>query len=85
MFVLSAKWEEATLMLIIGIALVVTSLAYTIHLHKKERIHIPAWGWAVLTLVLAAAALLLMLNLLPPATGTVTRPSEVIIYPESKP
>ena len=85
MFVLSAKWEEATLMLIIGIALVVTSLGYTIHLHKKERIHIPAWGWAVLTLVLAAAALLLMLNLLPPTTGTVTRPSEVIIYPESKP
>ena len=85
MFVLAYKWEEATIMLIIGIALVAASLGYTIYLHKKERIHIPAWGWAVLTLVLAAAALLLMINLLPPATGTVTRPSEVIIHPESKP
>lgn len=84
-FVLSAKWEEAALLLIIGIALVAASLGYTIYLHKKERIHIPAWGWAVLTLVLAAAALLLMINLLPPTTGTVTRPSEVIIYPQSKP
>lgn len=84
-FILSAKWEDAALLLVIGIALVITSLGYTIYLHKKERIHIPAWGWAVLTLVLAAAALLLMINLLPPATGTVTRPSEVIVYPESKP
>lgn len=84
-FVLSAKWEEAALLLIIGIALVAASLGYTIYLHKKERIHIPAWGWAVLTFVLTAAALLLMLNLLPPATGTVIRPSEVVIYPESKP
>lgn len=84
-FVLSAKWEDSALLLIVGIALVAASLGYTIYLHKKERIHIPAWGWAVLSLVLAAAALLLMINLLPPATGTVTRPSEVIIYPESKP
>ena len=85
MFVLATKWEEATLMLIIGLALAVTSLGYTIYLHKKERIHIPAWGWAALTLALAAAALLLMLNLLPPATGTVTRPTQVIIYPKAQP
>lgn len=84
-FVLSAKWEDAALLLVIGITLVAASLGYTIYLHKKERIHIPAWGWAALTLVLATAALLLMLNLIPPATGTVTRPSEVIIHPESKP
>ena len=84
-FVLSAKWEEAAVLLIVGIAMVAASLGYTIYLHKKERIHIPAWGWAVLTLVLAAAALLLMINLLPTGTGTVTRPTEVIIYPESKP
>lgn len=80
-FVLSAKWEEDALLLIIGIALVAASLGYTIHLHKKESIHIPAWGWALLTLVLAAAALLLMINLLPPSTGTVIIPSEVITNP----
>ena len=85
MFVLAYKWEEATIMLIVGIALVAASLGYTIYLHKKERIHIPAWGWAALTLVLATAALLLAVNLIPPAAGTVTRPSEVIIYPVSKP
>lgn len=84
-FVLSAKWEDAAVLLIVGIVLVAASLGYTIYLHKKERIHIPAWGWAVLTLVLAAAALLLMINLLPTGTGTVTRPTEVIIYPQSKP
>ena len=83
--ILSAKWEDAAVLLVIGIALVATSLGYTIYLHKKERIHIQAWGWALLTFVLAAAALLLMLNLIPPVNGTVTRPSEVIIYPEPKP
>ena len=85
LFVLATKWEKATLLLFVGIALVVASLWYTIFLHKKERIYIPAWGWAVLTLVLAAAALLLLVNLLPTGTGTVTRPTEVIIYPESMP
>ena len=82
LFVLSAKWENAVLLLIIGIVLVIASVGYTIYLQKKERIHIPAWGWALLTLALAVAVLLLAVNLIPPATGTVTRPSEVIIDPQ---
>ena len=77
-FVLSAKWEEAAVLLIVGIAMVAASFGYTIYLHKKERIHIPAWGWAVLTLVLATAALLLMINLMPPISGTVTHPTEIV-------
>ena len=81
LFVLSAKWENAVLLLIIGIALVAASLGYTIYLHKKKYIHIPAWVMALLALALAAAAFLLMLNLLPPATGTVTRPTGVIVSP----
>ena len=84
MFVLSHKWEENALLLIIGISLVVASLGYTIYLNKKKRIHIPTWGMALLAIVLAAAALLLTLNLLPPETGSVTHPSEVIVYPASK-
>lgn len=76
-FILATKWEQATLLLILGILLVIISLSYTIYLHKNERIHVPAWGWALLTMVLAGAALLLVLNLLPPATGTVTRPTEI--------
>ena len=81
LFVLSARWENAILLLIIGVVLVAASLGYTIYLHKKERIQIPAWVMALLALGLLAAALLLMLNLLPPATGTVTRPIEVIVSP----
>ena len=81
LFVLSARWENAVLLLIIGIALVAASLGYTVYLHKKKYIHIPAWVMALLALALAAAAFLLMLNLLPPATGTVTRPTEVIVRP----
>lgn len=77
LFALAAKWEQAGLLLAIGILLLILSLWYTIYLHKKGAIHVPAWGWALLTLVLAAAALLLLLNLLPPATGTVTKPQEI--------
>ena len=80
-FVLSAKWEDAALFLTIGILVVIASLFYTIYLHKKGRICIPAWGMALLAFALAAAALLLMLNLLPPVTGTVSPPSEIIVSP----
>lgn len=83
LFILAAKWEQAALFLLIGILLIVASLSYTVYLHKKERIHVPAWGMALLALVLAAAALLLMLNLLPPATGTVTRPQEIRSIPDA--
>ena len=78
LLVLSAKWENAVLLLIIGVVLVAVSLGYTIYLHKKERIQIPAWVMALLALALAAAALLLILNLMPPVTGSVTAPTEVI-------
>lgn len=81
-FVLSTKWEEDTLLLITGIALVAASLGYTIYLHEKKHIHIPVWGWVLLAIVLTVAAVLLMLNLIPPiTTATVTRPTESIPYP----
>lgn len=83
LFILARRWEEATLFLIIGVLLVIVSLAYTIYLHKKKRIHVPAWGWALLAIVLAAAALLLMVNLIPPSTGSVTRPSEITSMPDA--
>ena len=79
LFVLSARWENAILLLIIGVVLVAASLGYTIYLHKKERIQIPAWVMALLALGLLAAALLLMLNLMPTGSGTVTKPTQ--IYP----
>ncbi len=82
-FILAVKWEQATLLLIVGILLVIISLAYTVYLHKKERIHVPAWGWALLTMILAFAALLLMLNLIPPSAGTVTRPQEIKAVPDA--
>lgn len=81
-FILSYRWENEVLLLLLGILLVAGALFYTIWLHKKGAIHVPAWLWGLLTIILAMAALLLMLNLLPSATGSVTRPTEVIIYPE---
>lgn len=79
LLVLSTNWEKAVLLIIIGIALVITSLGYTIYLHKKERIHIPAWGMALLTLILVAAAVLLLLNLIPVGgSGVPVRPLEGI-------
>lgn len=81
-FVLAARWEKEILFLIIGILLVIASLAYTIYLQKKERIHIPVWGWALLILVLALAALLLTVNLMPPSIGTVDRTTPVTPIPD---
>lgn len=71
MFILAHRWESQTLFLIIGILLVGAALAYTIYLQKKERIHIPVWGWALLILVLALAGTLLAINLIPPSFGIV--------------
>ena len=79
LFVLSAKWESAGFLIFVGIALVIASLGYTIYLHKKERIQIPAWGMALIAIVLTSAALLLILNLMPTGSGTVTKPTQ--IYP----
>lgn len=64
-FILCHKWEETVLLLIVGIALVIVSLLYTLFLWKKKRIQIPAWGWASIAVVLTVAALLLIINLLP--------------------
>lgn len=77
MFVMAARWEEAVLHLLVGILLTVVALGYTVYLHKKERIHVPAWGWALLTVALGFGALLLIVNLLPPAAGSIARPSEI--------
>lgn len=71
MFILAHRWESQTLFLIIGILLVGAALAYTIYLQKKERIHIPAWGWALLILVLILAGTLLAINLMPASVGII--------------
>jgi len=71
MFILVRRWESQTLFLSIGILLVGAALAYTIYLQKKEQIHIPVWGWALLILVLALAGILLAINLIPPSFGIV--------------
>lgn len=83
MFILAHRWESQTLFLIIGILLVGTALAYTVYLHKKERIHVPAWGWAVLILALALAGILLAINLLPPFPGIVEHPTPATPVPDA--
>ena len=81
MFVLAHRWETQTLFLIAGILLVSAALTYTIYLQKKERIHIPVWGWGLLIFVLALAALLLAVNLIPPSIGTADRTTPVTPIP----
>ena len=69
-FIITARWEKATLFLFIGILLVAASFGYTIYLQSKDQIHIPIWGWTMLVLSLILAALLLAVNLIPPSFGT---------------
>ena len=79
LLVRSTRWERAILLVFIGVVLVIASLGYTVYLHKKERIHISAWGMGLLALILVAAAVLLLLNFIPfGGSGTPVRPSEVI-------
>lgn len=73
MFVLAHRWESQTLFLIIGVLLVGAALVYTVYLQKKERIHIPVWGWALIVVALVLAALLLAVNLIPPSVGTIDK------------
>ncbi len=82
-FVLATRWEKEILFLIVGILLIVASLVYTIYLQKKERIHIPVWGWALLVLVLTLLALLLAVNLIPPSFGTVEHSTPVTSIPDA--
>ena len=82
-FVLSGRWEEATLFLIIGSLLVIVSLAYTIYLSIKKTIHIPALVWVLLMVVLLFCAWLLAVNLTPPSMGVVEYATPVIPIPDS--
>lgn len=81
MFILAHRWESQTLFLIIGILLVGAALVYTIYLQKKERIHVPVWGWALLILVLVLAGTLLAINLIPPSFGIVEQSTPVTPVP----
>ena len=83
MFILAHRWESQTLFLIIGILLVGAALAYTIYLQKKERIHIPVWGWALLILVLVLAGTLLAVNLIPPSFGIVEHSTPATLVPDA--
>ena len=82
-FVLSWRWEEATLFLLIGILLVIVSLAYTIYLNIKGKIHIPGLVWTLLILVLLFCVWLLAVNLIPPSKGVVEYATPLIPIPDS--
>ena len=64
-FILSLHWEEMILLLILGIIFVLSSVVYTVMLHKKGVIQVQAWVWGVMALALTGAAVLLFVNLLP--------------------
>ena len=83
MFILSPRWETQTLFLFIGVLLVGISLAYTIYLQRKGRIHIPVWGWTLMIFALSLGTLLLAVNLIPPSIGTVDRSTPVTPIPDA--
>lgn len=83
MFILAHRGKSQTLFLIIGSLLVGAALAYTIYLHKKEGIHIPVWGWALLILVLVLAGTLLAIKLIPPSFGVVEHSTPAIPVPDA--
>lgn len=83
MFILAHRWESQTLFLLIGILLVGAALAYTICLHRKEKIHIPVWGWALLILILVLAGFLLAINLIPPSFGIIDQSTPAIPIPDA--
>ena len=55
----------------------------TIYLQKKERIHIPVWGWALLILVLILAGTLLAINLIPPSFGVIGHSTPATPVPDA--
>ena len=83
MFILARRWESQTLFLIIGILLISAALAYTIYLQKKDRIHIPVWGWAALFLALVLAGILLAINLIPPSLGIIDQSTPATPIPDA--
>ena len=82
-FVLSRSWEDATLLLIVGVLLIIASLAYTIRLNITKRIQIPGLVWTLLIIVLLFCAWLLAVNLSPPSMGVVEYSTPVMPVPDS--
>lgn len=62
LLLLSRHWEEQTFLLILGVAMVIGTLLFTIGLHRRGVIHVPIWLWVISCIVLALLGLLLLVN-----------------------
>ena len=65
-FVLFHRWEEQTVLLWLGVAIVAGMYLWSIRIHRKGILRIPTAVWIVGTLVLAGLGVLLIMNTLPP-------------------
>lgn len=65
-FLLSRRWEEQHLLILLGITLVITMVFWSIRIHRRGTLRIPLWVWIVGTLLLSAAGILLLMNTVPP-------------------
>lgn len=60
------SWEQQHILLLFGIVFVIVMIAWSVKVHKKGIVHIPAWLWVLGSVVLLAAFVLLWLNTVPP-------------------
>ncbi len=77
MLIITGRGVYSILFLVIGFLLVGGALLYTVYLHKKGRIRIPAWGWVLLTVALVSIMLILTISSLGISAGTVTGTEEL--------
>lgn len=66
------NWEYQYTLLILGIAFVIGMIIWSVILHRKGTVHIPAWIWLVGSIILMGAFILLWINVVPPIGVSVT-------------
>ena len=77
-FLMTRRWEDGIFLLILGVALAVALLIWTVHKQDKGEINIPGWVWAALILVLLCGAALLIVNLIP-VDGAMVAPAAPVL------
>ena len=65
LLLMARRWESQIFWIILGVALAVLLLLWTIRKQDRGEIKIPGWAWAVVILLLLCGAALLIANLVP--------------------
>jgi len=71
LLIMARRWESQIFWIILGVALAVLLLLWTIRKQDRGEIKIPGWTWAAVILLLLCGAALLIANLAPMDGGMV--------------